>query len=768
MLARHQRRAPGFTRFDGLVERVAAPSPVAGRALSPTSLEHYAACPRRYFFDNVLWVHVPQRPEDVQRISRHGPGQRGPRRVGAVHRRAGAPTPRPAHPSGPALVDRRSSTPRRDRRERVRRVRAAGPHRARPAVGARPGVDPARPARLPGRRRPIPGRDGHGPRAGRAALRSRRRHPGGGARCPAVASCSSRAAPTGSTAPTTGSLVVLDYKTGSKEAFRDIERGDDPTVRWHQAAAAHLRAGRPQPGGRRSRSRPPTGSSPNAGTTNGSPTRSTRRASSASSTWSRSSSTASSPAPSRATRRGDHPLRPLVRELQVLRLRRRSAPPTATGAGPGCATRPSCAAYVGAGRRRRPVTSHAATPASRHRRRRRRRRRARQRIRHQLDQTLFVEAGAGTGKTSALVGRIVELVATGTAPMHAIAAITFTEAAAGELRDRIRQALEQLAASPDGRLDPPRRPRRPGGADARAPGPGRAGAGGAGRARRGRHQHPARLRPADPGRAPLRGRAAAHLRGLRPDPIPGGLRRPVERLPRPAARRCRGPAHRCSGPWSAGSRLDQLREVALELNRNWDLVADHPVVREPAGAGRGGPGARGRWPRRRAWPRDAPIPTTALVRHVAGPGRLGRPPGPGRVRPRPAPAAGPGARAGQALRRPQGQLGRLHRRGPRRAGPGPGRPRPGPAAGVAPGPGRAAGGHPPAHAGGRRAAAGRRHPRVPRPAGAGPPPGAHPARGHRPAPRHLHPPAHRRVPGHRSHPDRAGRAHRHRRPRSRP
>ncbi len=27
-----------------------------------------------------------------------------------------------------------------------------------------------------------------------------------------------------------GSLVVLDYKTGSKDAFRDIERGDDPTV----------------------------------------------------------------------------------------------------------------------------------------------------------------------------------------------------------------------------------------------------------------------------------------------------------------------------------------------------------------------------------------------------------------------------------------------------------------------------------------------------------------------------------------------------------
>ncbi|MCB0972692.1 MAG: UvrD-helicase domain-containing protein, partial [Acidimicrobiales bacterium] len=38
---------------------------------------------------------------------------------------------------------------------------------------------------------------------------------------------------------------------------------------------------------------------------------------------------------------------------------------------------------------------------------------ARTTIAERLDQTLFVEAGAGSGKSTALVGRVLELVATG-------------------------------------------------------------------------------------------------------------------------------------------------------------------------------------------------------------------------------------------------------------------------------------------------------------------------------------------------------------------
>jgi ATP-dependent exoDNAse (exonuclease V) beta subunit len=71
---------------------------------------------------------------------------------------------------------------------------------------------------------------------------------------------------------------------------------------------------------------------------------------------------------------------------------------------------------------------------------------AREAIAHDLDDTLFVEAGAGTGKTSALVARFVALVQRG-ASLTQIAAITFTEAAAAELRERVREALGAAATS---------------------------------------------------------------------------------------------------------------------------------------------------------------------------------------------------------------------------------------------------------------------------------------------------------------------------------
>ncbi len=70
---------------------------------------------------------------------------------------------------------------------------------------------------------------------------------------------------------------------------------------------------------------------------------------------------------------------------------------------------------------------------------------ARERIQQDLDATLFVEAGAGTGKTRELIERIICLVTTGRAELRHVAAITFTEAAAAELRDRVRQRLEEAA-----------------------------------------------------------------------------------------------------------------------------------------------------------------------------------------------------------------------------------------------------------------------------------------------------------------------------------
>ena len=67
----------------------------------------------------------------------------------------------------------------------------------------------------------------------------------------------------------------------------------------------------------------------------------------------------------------------------------------------------------------------------------------RRRISDLLDLNLFVEAGAGTGKTSVLVERLFHAVKTGDTAIGEIAAITFTEDAASELIQRIRSRFER-------------------------------------------------------------------------------------------------------------------------------------------------------------------------------------------------------------------------------------------------------------------------------------------------------------------------------------
>ena len=66
-------------------------------------------------------------------------------------------------------------------------------------------------------------------------------------------------------------------------------------------------------------------------------------------------------------------------------------------------------------------------------------------IQSDLESSIYVEAGAGTGKTHSLVQRIVALL-NGGVEIDEIIAITFTRAAASELRSRIRGELEQLRA----------------------------------------------------------------------------------------------------------------------------------------------------------------------------------------------------------------------------------------------------------------------------------------------------------------------------------
>jgi ATP-dependent helicase/nuclease subunit A len=72
---------------------------------------------------------------------------------------------------------------------------------------------------------------------------------------------------------------------------------------------------------------------------------------------------------------------------------------------------------------------------------------ARSRIQNDLAATFVVEAAAGTGKTTALVGRIVAVVKAGLTTLDRVVAVTFTEKAAGEMKLRLRTELERARQS---------------------------------------------------------------------------------------------------------------------------------------------------------------------------------------------------------------------------------------------------------------------------------------------------------------------------------
>ena len=79
---------------------------------------------------------------------------------------------------------------------------------------------------------------------------------------------------------------------------------------------------------------------------------------------------------------------------------------------------------------------------------------ARDRISNDLDSNLLVEAGAGAGKTTEMIKRMLALVAGERAQVQHIAAVTFTRKAAAELRERFQNELEAAieAARAQGQL----------------------------------------------------------------------------------------------------------------------------------------------------------------------------------------------------------------------------------------------------------------------------------------------------------------------------
>lgn len=71
--------------------------------------------------------------------------------------------------------------------------------------------------------------------------------------------------------------------------------------------------------------------------------------------------------------------------------------------------------------------------------------RARELIRLNTDQNVFVQAGAGSGKTTTLIQRLLTLIIRDGVTIDQIVAITFTEAAAGKLVADLRKALTEVA-----------------------------------------------------------------------------------------------------------------------------------------------------------------------------------------------------------------------------------------------------------------------------------------------------------------------------------
>jgi ATP-dependent helicase/nuclease subunit A len=72
---------------------------------------------------------------------------------------------------------------------------------------------------------------------------------------------------------------------------------------------------------------------------------------------------------------------------------------------------------------------------------------ARRTVRQSLEESLIVEASAGTGKTTELVARIVQVLAKGLTTVDRIVAVTFTHKAAGELKIRLRQELDKARSA---------------------------------------------------------------------------------------------------------------------------------------------------------------------------------------------------------------------------------------------------------------------------------------------------------------------------------
>ena len=414
-----------FTRFDGNLADLArpararvGPSAPGHRSLSPTRLE--------------TWVALPARVLHALRARRRR------RRAARGHHRAPTHRPRIDRPRGARPVRRRTADRRRNATACTRsptRSARTSPTRGLSGRGICSGCASSARSTTRSTRGSTPTHAYRAEYGLRTLATEHRFGPTARSRFPTGARCASAAAIDRVDAADDGRLFVFDYKTG--KPYRD----STPTIPLEQAdpaAASGVRARRTRAAERAAtrRSRRTTGSSAGA-RTSGSATPST--------TTTEAVFDATLQRDRRRHRggylpRAARPSRPAVLgRLRVLRPRsprhRRSlARLVAQGARAGARGL----------RRARPVRSsdRDGPQPSLFDAGHERRSGARLGSATDLADTLFVEAGAGTGKTAALVGRIVGAGAIRASPMRAIAAITFTEKAAAELRYRVRAELE--------------------------------------------------------------------------------------------------------------------------------------------------------------------------------------------------------------------------------------------------------------------------------------------------------------------------------------
>jgi ATP-dependent helicase/nuclease subunit A len=185
----------------------------------------------------------------------------------------------------------------------------------------------------------------------------------------------------------------------------------------------------------------------------------------------------------------------------------------------------------------------------------------RDRIRRDLSATLFVEAGAGSGKTAALVDRVGAHVLDAGEPLTGIAAVTFTEKAGAELRDRLRARFAHEVASGDPR-----------------------------------HRDRALAALADLDVAAIGTLHGFARRVLAAHPVPAGLPPTIEVLDEvasSAAAQRRWEAMRRELlddadladavllAFSTGSGLDQVRSLARAFTHDWDLLDEHVLAHRP-------------------------------------------------------------------------------------------------------------------------------------------------------------------------------------------